>query len=161
MKQDNVILDKSFIFAVRVVKLYKYLCDEKREYVLSKQLLRAGTSIGVNVNEAQAAQSKLIISSKEARESNYWINLLIKTKYLNNEDTHVKSLKEDIEEIIKLLTSIIIKYTRKINLKNNSEFKIKHSKLSYASIKDLRNKVFAFSKLNIDIDSFKLIGKLT
>lgn len=161
MKQDNVILDKSFIFAVRVVKLYKYLCDEKREYVLSKQLLRAGTSIGVNVNEAQAAQSKLSISSKEARESNYWINLLIKTKYLNNEDTHVKSLKEDIEEIIKLLTSIIIKYTRKINLKNNSEFKIKHSKLSYASIKDLGNKVFAFSKLNIDIDSFKLIGKLT
>lgn len=107
MKQDNVILDKSFIFAVRVVKLYKYLCDEKREYVLSKQLLRAGTSIGANVNEAQAAQSKLSISSKEVRESNYWINLLIKTKYLNNEDTHVKSLKEDIEEIIKLLTSII------------------------------------------------------
>ena len=113
MKQDNIILDKSFAFAVRVVKLYKFLCDEKREYILSKQLLRAGTSIGANVNEAQAAQSKadfiskLSISSKEAREANYWINLLIETKYLNIDDAHVKSLKEDTEEIIKLLTSII------------------------------------------------------
>lgn len=113
MKQDNIILDKSFAFAVRVVKLYKFLCDEKREYILSKQLLRAGTSIGANVNEAQAAQSKadfiskLSISSKEAREANYWINLLIETKYLNIDDVHVKSLKEDTEEIIKLLTSII------------------------------------------------------
>lgn len=113
MKQDNIILDKSFAFAVRVVKLYKFLCDEKREYILSKQLLRAGTSIGANVNEAQAAQSKadfiskLSISSKEAREVNYWINLLIETKYLNIDDAHVKSLKEDTEEIIKLLTSII------------------------------------------------------
>ena len=107
------ILDKSFAFAVRVVKLYKFLCDEKREYILSKQLLRAGTSIGANVNEAQAAQSKadfiskLSISSKEVREANYWINLLIETKYLNIDDAHVKSLKEDTEEIIKLLTSII------------------------------------------------------
>ena len=57
MKQDNLILDKSFDFAIRVVKLYKYLCDEKKEYVLSKQLLRSGTSIGANINEAQAAQS--------------------------------------------------------------------------------------------------------
>lgn len=113
MKQDNIILDKSFAFAIRVVKLYKYLCDDKKEYILSKQLLRCGTSIGANVSEAQAAQSKadfiskLSISSKEAREANYWINLLIETKYLNIEDIHVKSLKEDTEEIIKLLTSII------------------------------------------------------
>lgn len=113
MKQENIILDKSFTFVVRIVKFYKYLCDEKREYVLSKQLLRCGTSVGANVNEAQAAQSKadfiskLSISSKEARETNYWVNLLIETKYLNIEDTHVKSLKEDTEEIIKLLTSII------------------------------------------------------
>ena len=113
MKQNNLILDKSFAFAVRIVKLYKYLCDEQKEYVLSKQLLRCGTSIGANINEAQAGQSKadfiakMSIASKEARETNYWIELLIETKYLNNEDTHVKSLKEDIEEIIKLLTSII------------------------------------------------------
>lgn len=113
MKQNNLILDKSFAFAVRIVKLYKYLCDEQKEYVLSKQLLRCGTSIGANINEAQAGQSKadfiakMSIASKEARETNYWIELLIETKYLNIEDTHVKSLKEDIEEIIKLLTSII------------------------------------------------------
>ena len=111
--KDNIILDKSFSFAVRVVKLYKHLCNDKKEYVLSKQLLRSGTSIGANINEAQAGQSKadfiakMSISSKEARESKYWIDLLIKTNYLNIEDAHTKSLQSDIEEIIKLLTSIV------------------------------------------------------
>ena len=111
--KDNIILDKSFEFAIRVVKLYKYLCDEKKEYVLSKQLLRSGTSIGANINEAQAGQSKadfiakMSISSKEARESKYWIELLIKTDYLNINDQHTKSLLNDIEEIVKLLTSIV------------------------------------------------------
>ena len=110
---DNIILDKSFEFAIRVVKLYKYLCEEKKEYVLSKQLLRSGTSIGANINEAQAGQSKadfiakMSISSKEARESKYWIELLIKTDYLNIDDKHTKSLLNDIEEIVKLLTSIV------------------------------------------------------
>jgi hypothetical protein len=64
--EDNIILDKSFKFAIRVVKLYKYLCDDKREYVLSKQLLRCGTSIGANINEAQARQSKADFISKMA-----------------------------------------------------------------------------------------------
>ena len=111
--KENVILDKSFAFSVRIVNLYKYLCSEKKEYVLSKQLLRCGTSIGANVNEAQAAQSindfisKLSISSKEARESLYWINLLIETDYLNPNDKHTKSLQNDIEALIKILTSII------------------------------------------------------
>ena len=110
---DNIILDKSFEFAIRVVKLYKYLCDDKKEYVLSKQLLRAGTTIGANINEAQAGQSKadfiakMAIASKEARESKYWIDLLIKTDYLDINENHVKSLLNDIEEIIKLLTSIV------------------------------------------------------
>jgi four helix bundle protein len=110
---DNIILDKSFEFAIRVVKLYKYLCDDKKEYVLSKQLLRAGTSIGANINEAQAGQSKadfiakMAIASKEARESKYWIDLLIKTDYLDINENHIKSLLNDIEEIIKLLTSIV------------------------------------------------------
>ncbi|MGJ0363467.1 four helix bundle protein [Aliarcobacter cryaerophilus] len=110
---DNIILDKSFEFAIRVVKLYKYLCDDKKEYVLSKQLLRAGISIGANINEAQAGQSKadfiakMAIASKEARESKYWIDLLIKTDYLDINENHVKSLLNDIEEIIKLLTSIV------------------------------------------------------
>ncbi len=113
MKQDNIILDKSFDFAIRVVKLYKYLCDEKREYVLSKQLLRCGTSVGANINEAQAGQSKadfiakMSIASKEARETKYWIDLLIKTDYIDVNENHVQSLIKDIEEIIKLLTSIV------------------------------------------------------
>jgi four helix bundle protein len=109
----NIVLDKSFDFSVRVVRLYKYLCKEKKEYVLSKQLLRSGTSIGANINEAQAGQSKndfiakMAIASKEARESKYWIDLLVKTDYLNASSEHTKSLKNEIEEIIKLLTSIV------------------------------------------------------
>ena len=111
--KDNIVLDKSFNFAVRIVKLYKYFCSEKKEYILSKQLLRCGTSIGANINEAQAGQSKkdfiakMSIASKEARESQYWINLLIKTDYLNSNDEHTKSLLKDVEEIVKLLTSIV------------------------------------------------------
>jgi len=111
--KDNIVLDKSFKFAIRVVKLYKYLCNEKKEFVLSKQLLRCGTSIGANVNEAQAGQSradfisKMSIASKEARESKYWIELLIKTDYLDIKDNHTKSLLNDIKEIQKLLTSIV------------------------------------------------------
>jgi len=111
--KDNVILDKSFEFAIRVVKLYNYLCDEKKEYVLSKQLLRCGTSIGANIQEAQAGISKadfiakMSIASKEARESKYWINLLIKTDYLNKDDKHVQTLVNDIDEIVRLLTSIV------------------------------------------------------
>ena len=113
LKRDNVIVDKSFAFAVRVVKLYKYLCDEKKEFILSKQLLRSGTSIGANVNEAQDGQStndfiaKLSISLKEARESKYWIELLIATDFLNSKDKQTQSMINDIEELIKLLTSII------------------------------------------------------
>jgi len=111
--KDNIILAKSFDFSVRIVKLYKYLCREKKEYILYKQLLRCGTSIGANVNEAQAGQTKadfiakISIASKEARESKYWIDLLIKTDYLNINDNYVQSLQKDIEEIIKLLTSIV------------------------------------------------------
>lgn len=111
--KDNIILDKSFNLAVRIVKLYQYLSTEKKDYVLSKQLLRSGTSIGANINEAQAGQSKndfiskMSIASKEARETKYWIDLLTKTDYLNEKDSHVKSLKLEIEEIIKLLTSIV------------------------------------------------------
>ena len=84
MKNDNVLVDKSFQFAIRVVKLYKYLCDDKKEFILSKKLLRSGTSIGDNINESQDAQSKndfvakLSISLKEARESKYWLSFLKK-----------------------------------------------------------------------------------
>ena len=100
--KENVILDKSFDFAVRIVNLYKYLSSTKKEYVLSKQLLRSGTSIGANINESQAAQSrndfisKLSIASKEAKESKYWIDLLVKTDYLDINDKHTQTLLIDI-----------------------------------------------------------------
>ncbi len=113
MSERNITLNKSFEFAIRVVKLYKYLCEAKKEYVISKQLLRCGTSIGANVNEATAAQSKkdfiakMSISSKEARETKYWLDLLVATGYLSQKDKHTQSLLLEIEELIKLLTSIV------------------------------------------------------
>jgi len=122
---DNVLVDKSFKFAIRIVNLYRYLCNGKREFVLSKQLLRCGTSIGANVNEAQEAQSKndfiskLSISLKEARESRYWIELLKETNYLTNQEAN--DISKDLIEIIKLLTSII--KTTKNNIgKNNAKY---------------------------------------
>jgi len=113
MSAENIVLDKSFQFAIRVVNLYKFLVKEHKEFVLSKQLLRSGTSIGANVNEAQAAQTKadfiakMSIASKEARETEYWINLLISTDYLNPEQPHVTTLKQESTELSKLLTSIV------------------------------------------------------
>jgi four helix bundle protein len=112
VKRDTILM-LSFEFAVRVVNVYRYLADTQKEYVLSKQLLRSGTSIGANVQEAQAAQTKkdfiakMSIASKEARETKYWIDLLIRTKYLDPSQTHVQSLLEEIESIVKLLTSIV------------------------------------------------------
>ena len=120
VREDNVLVQKSFFFAVRIVNLYKYLCRDKKEFVLSKQLLRSGTSVGANINEAQDAQSrndfisKLSISLKEARESKYWIELLKETDYLTEKET--KSIVEDIIELIKLLTTII-KTTKEKNAK--------------------------------------------
>ena len=110
MKKENVIQDKSYYFAIRIVKLYKHLSEEKREFVLSKQLLRSGTSIGANVEEAIGGQSrkdffaKLTIAYKEARESKYWIRLLKDTDYLSDKES--ESLLNDIEEILKIIGSI-------------------------------------------------------
>ena len=107
---DNIIETKSFDFAVRIVKLYKLLCEEKREFILSKQLLRSGTSIGANVAEAQKAQTKpdfnakMNIALKEANETQYWLKLLYKTEYLTNKE--FKSMETDIDEIIAILVSI-------------------------------------------------------
>ena len=111
MKTDNLIQEKSYAFAVRMVKLYQHLSAEKKEYVLSKQLLRSGTSIGANVEEAIGGQSekdffaKLSIAYKEARESKYWINLLTDTDYLTKPQS--ESLMIDIEEILKITGSIL------------------------------------------------------
>ncbi len=107
---DNIIETKSFDFAVRIVNLYKLLCEEKREFILSKQLLRSGTSIGANVAEAQKAQTKpdfnakMNIALKEANETHYWLKLLYKTEYLTNKE--FKSIEADIKEIIAILISI-------------------------------------------------------
>jgi len=110
MKEDNIIQSKSYDFAVRIVKVYQYLSSEKKEYVLSKQLLRCGTSIGANVEEAIGGQSskdffaKLTIAYKEARETHYWIRLLKDTHYLTNEQS--ESLLNDVTEILKIIGSI-------------------------------------------------------
>jgi four helix bundle protein len=107
----NIVKDKSFDFAVRIVNLSKYLTEQKREYVLSKQILRSGTAIGALIRESEQAESKadfihkLAIALKEANETDYWLDLLHKTEYL--EDKHHQSLKTDLTELLKLLTSII------------------------------------------------------
>ena len=111
MKEDNVVQEKSYAFAVRVAKVYWHLADEKKEYVLSKQLLRSGTSVGANIEEAIGGQSekdfyaKLNISHKEARETKYWIRLLTDTDYLTEKQS--QSLLQDIEELLKIIGSIL------------------------------------------------------
>jgi len=112
MAKYNILQEKSFVFAVRIVKLYKFLCEEQKEYVLSKQILRSGTSIGANIEEGIAGQSdkdflhKLSISYKEARETVYWFKLLFATDYLTKEQAD--SLMFDAEELCKILSKIII-----------------------------------------------------
>jgi four helix bundle protein len=109
----NAVLDRSFSFAVRIVNLHKYLTQKSCHGSLAGQLLRSGTSIGANITEAQDAQSKkdfvakLSIALKEARETKYWIKLLIATQYLDKSQNHVKTLAEELEEIIRLLVTII------------------------------------------------------
>ena len=108
--KENIIQVKSYAFAVRIVKMYQYLCHDKNEYVLSKQLLRSGTSIGANVEEAIGGQSgkdffsKLTISYKEARETKYWIRLLTDTNYINKDDSD--SLQLDVDELLRIIGSI-------------------------------------------------------
>ena len=108
---ENVIKYKSFLFAIRIVKLTKFLRETQNEYILSKQLLRCGTSIGANVAESQQAQSrpdfisKLNIALKEATETNYWLRLLHATNYLNDEQ--FESIFADCRDIENLLISIV------------------------------------------------------
>lgn len=112
MKKNNVIYDKSFEFAIRIINVYKSIVEEKKEFVMSKQLLRAGTSIGANVKEGLAAQSKkdfvakLYIASKEAHETEYWLELLTTTGYIEQEQA--KTLLDELKQIKKILSSIIL-----------------------------------------------------
>ncbi len=109
--KENAVRDKSFAFALRIVKLSKYLIVQKKEYVLSKQILRSGTSIGAMVREAEHSESKadfihkLSIALKEANETDYWLELLFQSCYIS--EAGFKSLSGDIHELLKLLTSII------------------------------------------------------
>jgi len=111
MMKENVVKIKSFGFAVRIVKLYQFLCEQKKEFVLSKQLLRSGTSVGAMVREAEHAETKndfkhkMAIAQKEINETLYWLELLKETKYLSIEQ--FESINKDAIEIIKLITTII------------------------------------------------------
>ncbi len=121
--KDNIIKKKSFEFAIRIVKLYQYLITEKKEFVLSKQLLRSGTNPGAMAREAEHSQSKpdfihkFSIAQKEINETIYWLELLYATNYLSKSE--FESINTDALEIIKLITSII--KTTKSNIKNNGK----------------------------------------
>ena len=107
---NNILLDKSKTFALQIIDTYKYLTEEKKEYILSKQLLRSGTSIGANAREASRGQSKadfyakLYISLKEADETQYWLELLHESNYLPEDNFN--NLFKNCEELIKILVSI-------------------------------------------------------
>lgn len=111
MRRD-IIKNKSKLFALRIIRLYKYLISEKREYVMAKQVLRSGTSIGANIEEAMGGQSKkdftakIYIAYKEARETRYWLELLKESNYI--EKNHAISIQTDCEEICKILGKIQI-----------------------------------------------------
>ena len=106
----DLLMNKSMDFAVRIVNLYKWLCSEQKEYIMSKQLLRCGTSIGANLSEAQSAiskadfASKIYISLKECKETQYWIRLLHRTNYLD--EKLYLSIYNDSKELVSLLTSV-------------------------------------------------------
>lgn len=108
---SNVVMEKSLDFAVRCVKLYNYLREERHEYVLSKQMVRSGTSIGANISESQGAQSspdfiaKLHVSLKEVRETGYWFLVLYRADYITEKEYN--SVNADLDELIALLTSIL------------------------------------------------------
>ena len=124
MEKENVIVEKSKSFALRIIRLYRYLCGEKNEYILSKQLLRSGTSIGANVKEAIRGQSKadfyakMNISLKEASETEYWLELLHESGYI--EEKPFVSIYEDCQELIKILVTI----TKSQKGARNSAFRI-------------------------------------
>jgi len=117
--RENVVKNKSFAFAVRVVRLYQFLCEQKKEFVLSKQLLRSGTSVGAMIREAEHAETKndfkhkMGIAQKEINETIYWLELLKETDYLSSEQ--FESIYTDAVEIIKLITAILKSAKANIN----------------------------------------------
>jgi four helix bundle protein len=118
--KESVLKTKSFAFAIRIVKMYKYLCEIKKEYILSKQVVRCGTSIAAMIHEATYAQSKadfinkLSVSLKECHETEFWVDLLNATEYIDAEVAI--SMKSDLEELLKMLTSSILTTKKNISL---------------------------------------------
>ena len=110
MEKENVVQNKSYAFAIKIVELYKYLSGTQKEYVISKQILRSGTSVGANIEEAIGGQSrkdfyaKLTIAYKEARETKFWLRLLTDTNYIEPEMSN--PLLNDCEELLKIIGSI-------------------------------------------------------
>jgi four helix bundle protein len=123
MEKSNVIKEKSFSFAVRIVKLFKHIVKNKIEYTLSRQLLRARTSIGANVEEAIGGQSgkdfiaKFYIAYKECRETHYWLRLLKDTEFIT--EPEFASIIKDCEELLKIISSILITSKKKLKIKNS------------------------------------------
>ena len=115
--RENTIMEKSLAFSVRIVNLQKYLTEQKKEYVISKQICKSGTSIGANVAEAQRAQStadfvsKMKIALKEANETQYWLQLLHQTNFLSSKE--FDSIHNDVVEILKILTAICTHYPQR------------------------------------------------
>jgi four helix bundle protein len=116
---QNILREKSRAFAIRIVKLYKYLCDSKKEYVLSKQILRSGTSIGANIHEADFSESKkdfihkLHVALKETSETEYWLFVLLEADYLTENNS--KQIKEECIEIMRLLQASINTAKKNLN----------------------------------------------
>ncbi|HXB30624.1 MAG TPA: four helix bundle protein [Puia sp.] len=122
--KEIIIKTKSYAFAIRIVKLYQYLCRDKKEYILSKQLLKSGTSVGALIREAEHAESKLdfkhklSVAQKEINETIYWLDLLKETNYLIVEQ--YDSINKDAIEIIKIITSIIKNVKSTMNKEDNN-----------------------------------------
>ncbi|RKD96035.1 four helix bundle protein [Marinifilum flexuosum] len=120
--KENAIKDKSFVFAIRIVKMFRYLNEEKKEFILSKQLLRSGTSVGAMIREAEFAETKkdfihkMAIGQKEINETMYWLELLKETDYLSLDQ--YENINKDAVEIIKLITSIIKSAKASLNINN-------------------------------------------
>jgi len=120
--KENIIKDKSLLFSIRIVNMYKFLVNDKKEFVLSKQLLRSGTAIGALIREADFAESKadfihkMAIAQKECNETLYWIELLNKTEFLT--ENQFESINENATELMKLITSIIITAKKTLNIKH-------------------------------------------
>ena len=130
MKENNILVDKAMDFALRIINLYRYICYEKKsDFIISKQIFKSGTSIGANIAEATRGESeydfvhKLKISRKEAQETMFWLELLYKAGYIDVKSC--SSMKEDCEEILKILTSTIKTMEKKIEEKRN--FKLKNN----------------------------------